>query len=151
MLEYYSIHAFKSSIKKYYAFAWWNILVHIDILHHSTASSVLIGVKSIKNIVYDIYNCSVDIISGMPQVGKCKLWIVAQLIESTDHVLRAEFIVVYSDVIWRHISGSTFVQVTACCLMAPSYYQKQCWLIISMLLHNSLEGNITANTHESNP
>ena len=33
--------------------------------------------------------------------------------------------------LWRHRSGSTLVQVMACCLTAPSHYLNQCWLIIS--------------------
>ena len=33
-----------------------------------------------------------------------------------------------SNAIWRHRSGSTLVQVMACCLMAPSHYLNQCWL-----------------------
>ena len=36
-----------------------------------------------------------------------------------------------SDTIWRHKFGSTLVPVMACCLMAPSHYLNQCWLIIS--------------------
>ena len=36
-----------------------------------------------------------------------------------------------SDAIWRQRSGSTLAQVMACCLMAPSHYLNQCWLIIS--------------------
>ena len=39
-----------------------------------------------------------------------------------------------SDVIWCHGSGSTLAQVMACCLMAPSHYLNQCWLIIYGLL-----------------
>ena len=35
-----------------------------------------------------------------------------------------------SDAIWRQGSGSTLAQVMACCLMAPSHYLNQCWLII---------------------
>ena len=34
------------------------------------------------------------------------------------------------DVIWQHRFGSTLTQVMACCLMAPSHYLIQCWLII---------------------
>ena len=34
-------------------------------------------------------------------------------------------------VIWWHKSWSTLAQVMACCLMAPSHYLNQCWLIIS--------------------
>ena len=32
--------------------------------------------------------------------------------------------------IWWHRTGSTLAQVMACCLMAPSHYPNQCWLII---------------------
>ena len=36
-----------------------------------------------------------------------------------------------SAAIWWQRSGSTLAQVIACCLMAPSYYVNQCWLIIN--------------------
>ena len=36
-----------------------------------------------------------------------------------------------SDAIWQLRSGSTLIQVMACCLTAPSHYLNQCWLIIS--------------------
>ena len=36
-----------------------------------------------------------------------------------------------SDAIWWQGSRSTLVQVMACCLMAPSHYLNQCWLIIT--------------------
>ena len=36
-----------------------------------------------------------------------------------------------SDIIGRQGSSSTLAQVMACCLMAPSHYLNQCWLIIS--------------------
>ena len=36
-----------------------------------------------------------------------------------------------SDIIWWQGSRSTLAQVMACCLTVPSYYQNQCWLIIS--------------------
>ena len=36
-----------------------------------------------------------------------------------------------SDAIWRQRSGSTLAQVMACCLMAPSHYLNQRWLIIN--------------------
>ena len=38
-----------------------------------------------------------------------------------------------SDVIWRNRSGSTLVQIMACCLTAPSHYLNQCWLFVSEL------------------
>ena len=36
-----------------------------------------------------------------------------------------------SDAKWRQKTGSALAQVMACCLMAPSHYLNQCWLIIS--------------------
>ena len=44
-----------------------------------------------------------------------------------------------SDAIWHWRSWSTLVQVMACCLMAPSHYLNQCWLIISNILWHSFE------------
>ena len=46
-----------------------------------------------------------------------------------------------SDTIWRHKSRSTLAQVMACCLMAPSHYLNQCWLIIIKVWWHSSEGN----------
>ena len=51
-----------------------------------------------------------------------------------------------SDTIWRHKSGSTLAQVKACCLMAPSHYLNQCWLIISKIQWHSFECNFTRGT-----
>ena len=49
-----------------------------------------------------------------------------------------------SDTIWRHKSGSTLVQAMACCLMAPSHYLNQCWLIISAVRgHSGVSQEIT--------
>ena len=48
-----------------------------------------------------------------------------------------------SDAIWRHRSRSTLIQVMACCLMAPSHYLNQCWLIISKVQGHSSDGNFT--------
>ena len=36
-----------------------------------------------------------------------------------------------ADAIWRQRSGSILAHVMACCLMTPSHYLNQCWLIIS--------------------
>ena len=38
-----------------------------------------------------------------------------------------------SDTIWWHRSRWTLAQVMACCLMAPSHYLNQCWLITKVL------------------
>ena len=39
-----------------------------------------------------------------------------------------------SDAIWYHSTGSTWGQVMAWCMMAPSHYLIPCWLIINMIL-----------------
>ena len=56
-----------------------------------------------------------------------------------------------SDTIWWQRSGSTLVQVMACCLTAPSYYLNHCWLIISKVQWHSPEGNFTSDTSAMNP
>ena len=43
-------------------------------------------------------------------------------------------------------SGSILAQVMTCCLMAPSHYLNQYWLVISKVLWHSSEGNFTGNT-----
>ena len=47
------------------------------------------------------------------------------------------------DAIRWHRSGSILAQVIACCLVAPSHYLNQCWLLISEVLYSS-ESNFTA-------
>ena len=56
-----------------------------------------------------------------------------------------------SDAIWRHWTWSTLVQVMAWCLMAPSHYLNQCWLIISEVLWHSPERNFTENAPDIYP
>ena len=55
-----------------------------------------------------------------------------------------------SDTIWRHRSGSSLAQVMACCLMAPSHYLNQCWLIISEVQWHSYQGNFTRDASTIN-
>ena len=50
------------------------------------------------------------------------------------------------DAIWRLRSGSTLIHVMACCLMAPSHYLNQCWLIISKAQWHPYKGNCTRDT-----
>ena len=54
-----------------------------------------------------------------------------------------------NDAIWRHRSGSTLAQVMACCLMAPSHYLNQCWLIINKVQRHLAERNFTRKTQPS--
>ena len=56
-----------------------------------------------------------------------------------------------SGAIWWHRFGSTLAQVMACCLMAPSHYLNQCWLIISEALWHSPQGNFTGNAQDIYP
>ena len=52
------------------------------------------------------------------------------------------------DTIWRQRSGSTLAQVMAWCLMAPSHYLNQCWLIITEVLWHSLNTNFIRSHEE---
>ena len=56
-----------------------------------------------------------------------------------------------SDATWWYRSGSTLVQVMACCLTAPSHYLNQCGLIISEVVWHSPEGNFTENAEDIYP
>ena len=55
-----------------------------------------------------------------------------------------------SDTTWRHRSGSTLIQVMACCLTASSHYLHQCWLIISKVLWHSSEGFLIRRFEDTN-
>ena len=51
------------------------------------------------------------------------------------------------DAIWQYISGSTFVQVMACCLTAPTCYLHWCLLLVGEVLwHSALKSNFTASS-----
>ena len=54
------------------------------------------------------------------------------------------------DAILHHRSGSPLVQVTACCLTAPSHYLNQCWLNISDGQWYSHKSNFTRDTSAIN-
>ena len=56
-----------------------------------------------------------------------------------------------SDALWWYKSRSTLAQVMACCLMAPSHYLNQCWLIVGEVLWHSPEGNFTWNAQDIYP
>ena len=53
-----------------------------------------------------------------------------------------------SDAMWRQRSWTTLAQVMACCLMAPSHYLNQCWLMISEMLWHSPDSNISQKIHK---
>ena len=77
-------------------------------------------------------------------VGDCLLsYEVTWLIESINSLCP-------SDAIRRHRTTSTSAQVMACCLMAPSHYLNQCWLIIDKVQWHSGDGNFTKDTSITN-
>ena len=51
-----------------------------------------------------------------------------------------------SNATWRHRSESTFAQLMTCCLMTPSHYLNQCWLIINEFQWQSPESNFARVT-----
>ena len=48
-------------------------------------------------------------------------------------------------------ASSTLTQVMTCCLMAPSHYLNQCWLIIKGLMWDSSDSNFTRGTPDISP
>ena len=67
------------------------------------------------------------------------------IISSKGNTAYMEWVLINSlgpnNAIWWQRSGSTFAQVMACCLTAPSHYLNQCWLIKSKVLWHSSKGN----------
>ena len=57
----------------------------------------------------------------------------------------------WCEVIWRYSTWLTLVQAMACCLMAPSYYQKQYWPKINEIFWRSFQENIHLNTKYIDP
>ena len=51
---------------------------------------------------------------------------------------------------YGNISGSTLVQVMACCLAAPSHYMNQCWLVISGFQLHPCQDNFTTYNLSTN-
>ena len=47
----------------------------------------------------------------------------------------------FTTAIWWHRSGSTLVQIMACCLTAPSHYLNQCWLVMNETRWHLVEDN----------
>ena len=55
-----------------------------------------------------------------------------------------------NDTIWQSWTLSTLFQVIAWCLMAPSYYLNQHWLVVNGILWHLSETNLTANSQDIN-
>ena len=67
-------------------------------------------------------------IEGLTKNTKCLILLALQITPSQETTFNSLW---PSDAIWWQKSQSTLAQVMACCLMAPSHYQNQWWLIIS--------------------
>ena len=55
---------------------------------------------------------------------------------------------------WSHMahrSGSILAQIIACCLMTPSHYLNQCWLLISEVFWHSPEDSFTESAQDIYP
>ena len=69
-----------------------------------------------------------------------------------DHRMSVCVILLWTgDVMWWHRSGSTLVQVMACCQMPPSHYLNQCRPITSEVWWRSSEDNLTEHAQETYP
>ena len=83
---------------------------------------------------------------GQTQGWHTDRWTHRQTDASNDNILRPKLASVYSlgpgDAIWRHGTRSTLAQVMASCLMAPSHYLNQYWLIIGEVPWHSSQGII---------
>ena len=58
----------------------------------------------------------------------------------------------YGDIyLGQYWLGAVKAQAMACCLMAPSHYMNQCWLIIKGVLWHSFGFKFIRGAHELNP
>ena len=84
--------------------------------------------------------------STVTQCSRYLHWL--QWISLIDHLINSLW---PSDSVWHRRFWSTLAQVMAWCLMAPSHYLNQYWLIISEVLWNSPEGNFKENAQNIYP
>ena len=96
--------------------------------------------------------CSWKYKNGIPHSSPMSWALVVSFVGSKNrgvslHLVRSVNSLWPSDAIWRQGSRSTLAQVMACCcLMAPSHYLNQYWLMISQLLWHSPDKDFTENT-----
>ena len=127
---------------KYTFYVWYGIwhfmkplpLVRIAHMTEDLHGSVSLGINLI--LCYKFY-CL------LPHLTWCLLWIV-----SSYEKWGLLWLLWLSSVIWWHISRSTLV--IAWCLIAPSHYLNQCWVIISQVLWHWLEDNFQESTQDIN-
>ena len=92
-----------------------------------------------------------DLISGFPSLGASNVELWCLFVVNLNKLSKKQSdCSLHSDGKWRHRSGSTLLQVMACCLMAASHFLTQCWFINSKVHYHSSEGNFTRNTSAIN-
>ena len=69
----------------------------------------------------------------------CRFMITVYMYLKQPSHLYSKYSLCPRDTIWRHRSVSTLAPVLAWCLMAPSHYMNQSWLIISKVQWHSSE------------
>ena len=79
-----------------------------------------------------------------------KYWLLCVEVSDVEEGQLKALVFLLVNSIWRWRSWSTLVQVMACCLMAPSHYLNQCWLIINKVLWHSSEDIIIKSFEDTN-
>ena len=116
-----------------------------------------LAIMDIHLLFMDIHNWIMDIHKGIMHIhNDSKLWIsMIDIMDIHKWIMKISCVptrltclvryVVYSikcaygfnsfwpnDVLWRHRSGSTLVEVVTCCLTPPNHYPNQSWRITKM-------------------
>ena len=79
-----------------------------------------------------------------------EIWVVGEFPRDRAIALKSSPVSLLSSLGPHGAIWSTPVQVMACCLMAPSHYLSQCWLIISKILWHSSEDIIIRRFQDTN-
>ena len=92
-------------------------------------------------IKQQLWNIPCEFYYGLKRKASFSFWCMMQQKHSYLNSLRPSDAICH----WRSWSTLVKLHVMACCLMAPSHYLNQCWLIISEILRHSPEGNFAEN------
>ena len=129
-----NIHRFKLFAPKDFLgrWFWWLHVINTWLSQSSRPMTALIPFDHI-----DAYHCFNIFYVSLRNLKHCCLGCIVTWISTVPAGLLTH------KVTWWHRSRSTLAQVMACCLMAPSYYLNQYWLIIKEVQWQSPEGNFT--------
>ena len=76
----------------------------------------------------------ISLFDSLPPCNRYEFWARLGELMSASHLLNTLW---PSDATWRQEPMSTLVQIMVCCLMTPSHYLHQFWLLISEVLWHS--------------